>query len=336
MGKYFDLASFPATEVPAVMLGGEYNPLFTPTGTSLFAFNSLRALRFPGRTRRPERSAAFGAICDESRQSGPAYPELVAFGNTGLAAVEKFQDYYNEEEGLNGKVEALLVDSEGNYSESNDLVWASPLNPSEGLFDWGWLTDDMRHVAATIRADVGARFFHVGIGGFDTHSNQEQGLYHSALLKYVSEAIGGLWAELSSTVTLPPGYTGYLTGDLSNRVIIVTLSEFGRTSKQNAQDQNAAGTDHGRSAPQFVVGPSSHINPGLHGEYPLIADPVLDNDLRNAFDYRDFYGTILERWLGVSTTDIGPGVNKLFATTPIADSLGQSYLAYNAIDFLIP
>jgi uncharacterized protein (DUF1501 family) len=174
------------------------------------------------------------------------------------------------------------------------------------------------------------------MGGFDTHSNQEQGFYHSYLLNQISEAIGGLWAELSTPVTLPGGYTGYLTGDLSSKVIIVTLSEFGRTNKQNADGATAAGTDHGRSAPQFVVGPAASINPGMMGTYPLLDDPILDDDLRVAHDYRDLYGTILERWLNVPQSVIGPGVGKMFATTPAPDYVGQNYTAYNAIPFLIP
>jgi hypothetical protein len=68
----------------------------------------------------------------------------------------------------------------------------------------------------------------------------------------------------------------------------------------------------------------------------LIQDPDLDDDLRNAFDYRDFYGTILERWLNVPVSNIGPGPGKLFAATPVADWLGQDYTAYNAIPFLNP
>ncbi len=264
-----------------------------------------------------------------------AFPEIVLIGNTGVAAIDKFEDYY-QSGSANGKVEALLVDGNNDYRYYNDLVYASPLNPSEGLFKETNLAYDMRHVAAVIRSDVGARFFHVGMGGFDSHSNQEQGHYHSQLLNHISEAIGALWAELKTPVTLPGGYSGYLTGDLSDRVIIVTLSEFGRTSKQNAQDQNAAGTDHGRAAVQFVVGPSSLTNAGIHGTYPVIADPILDNDLRHSFDYRDFYGTILERWLNVPTSDIGPAPGKLFATTPIPDGLGQSYTSYTAIPFLDP
>lgn len=339
MGKYFDLAGFSALDVPAVMLGNEYNPLFTPTGTGLFAFNRLSQLSFPARSLRSDRSAAFSAMCAESALSDPAFfPELVSIGNTGVAAVDRFEQYYISGDGLDaaGPVEKLLLNAEGRYNVSNPLVYASPLNPELGQFRETNLSEDMRHIAAIIRSDVGARFFHVGIGGFDSHSNQEQGLYHSYLLNHVSEAIGALWAELSTPVTLPGGYEShpYLTGDLSNRVLIVTLSEFGRTNRQNAAGESTAGTDHGRSAPQFVVG--STVQAGLHGTYPLLDDPDLNDDLRMAFDFRDFYGTILERWLNVPTTDIGPGAGKLFAATPNPDWLGHSYTTYTPIPFLLP
>src|SRR5690606_3733854 len=83
MGKYMDLAGFSATDVPAVMLDGDYNPLFTPTGTSLFAFNQLGELRFPAGSLSAEREAAFRALYLESSASdGLSFPELVNIGNT--------------------------------------------------------------------------------------------------------------------------------------------------------------------------------------------------------------------------------------------------------------
>ncbi len=336
MGKYFDLAGFTGTDVPAVMMGNNYNPLFTPSGTSLFAFNNLRELRYPAGSRRVQRSATFQDMCAESGASDPAFfPELSAIGNTAVAAIGKFEQYYKTGDDQHGKVEKLFINENGEYQPYFPLVYDTPLN-NQGPFGDLYLTNDMRHIAATIRSDVGARFFHVGIGGFDTHSNQEQGFYHSFLLNQVSEAIGNLWADLSSTVTLPAGYEGdgYLTGDLSSRVIIVTLSEFGRTNKQNAAGANAAGTDHGQSAPQFVIG--STVQAGMHGTYPSLQDVEDNNDTPMAFDYRDFYGTILERWLNVPISDIGPGVGKLFATSPIPDGYGNDYLAYTPIPFLLP
>lgn len=333
MGKYLDLSAFSATEVPAVMLGGEYNPLFTPTGTSLFAFNSLRELRFPAGTRREERADAFEAICAESALSDElAFPELVLLGNTGVAAIQKFEEYY-QNDAPNGKVEALMVDGDGNYQPYVPLVYTSPLNPGDNPnIEGNYLAEDLKHVAAIIRSDVGARFFHVGIGGFDTHSHQEDGFYHSYLLNRVSEAIAAFWNEMKTPITLPGGYSGYLTGDLSSRVLIVTLTEFGRTNKQNSSGASTAGTDHGGSVVEFVVG--STVNPGIHGTHPTLDDAELDDDMRIAHDFRDFYGTILEKWLNVAPADIGPGPGKLFAATTDPDWLGQDYTAYTAIPFL--
>jgi hypothetical protein len=312
------------------MLGGDYSPLFTPTGTSLFAFNSLRELRFPAGHDTTDRSAAFSAMYAQSALSDDvAFPELVNIGNTGVAAVETFSQYYLPGDPL-GKVEALLADGNGDYNQYNDLNYVSPLNYGSAFRDT-YLTSDLRHVAAVIRSDLGARFFHVGIGGFDTHSNQEDDLYHSRLLQQVSEAIGAFWAEMKNTASLP---AGYISGDISDKVLIVTISEFGRTSRQNNDSPQPAGTDHGRAASQMVVASSSVLNRGLHGLYPTIEDD--NNDLAMTHDFRDFYGTILERWLNVPPSVIGPGPGKFFATTTPADEWGNQYTAYTPIGFLVP
>lgn len=334
MGKYLDLNGYLPTDVPAVMLGSEYNPLFTPTSTSLFAFNSLSSLRFPAGSLRTERSVAFEAMYAETALSDDlVFPELATIGSTGVAAIQTFAEYYQNGCGVSGKVEALLNDGDGCYNNRNELVYPSPLNESSNArLSGNGLAEDLRHIAAVIRADVGARFFHCGIGGFDSHSNQEQGYYHSYLLNRVSEALAGFWGEMNQSVTLPFDDTGYQVGDLSSKVLIVTVSEFGRTTKQNSPSASAAGTDHGRAAPQFVIG--SSVIGGIHGIYPNLEDPDLDDDLRPAFDFRDFYGTILERWLNVSPSDIGPGAGKMFAATPVPDWLGYSYTAYTPIPFL--
>jgi uncharacterized protein (DUF1501 family) len=145
----------------------------------------------------------------------------------------------------------------------------------------------MRHVAATIRANVGARFFHVATGGFDSHSAQENGFYHSYLLHDVSECVAALYNELNQSVSLPGGYSGYLTGNLASKVIIVTFSEFGRTIRQNAAAPGTAGTDHAACSPQLVVGGS--VIGGQHAPYPLLDDPRPDveDDLKMSVDVRD-------------------------------------------------
>ena len=241
--------------------------------------------------------------------------------------------YYKPNSGLAnaGKVEALLLNNDGGYNYSNDLVYDSPLN--DNAIGNSRFIRDMRHVAATIRADVGARFFHVRLGGFDSHSSQEDGFYHSFLLRQISDGIAGLYNDMNSVVSLPVGYSGYRTGNLANKILIVTFSEFARTMRQNASNQNAAGTDHATSAPQFVVGGT--VIGGQYGEHAPLGNPRSNNkdDLRFTHDFRDLYGEILNRWLGVAVPDlVGPG--KMFAQTLTPDSDGKSYLAHTPIGFL--
>jgi uncharacterized protein (DUF1501 family) len=196
---------------------------------------------------------------------------------------------------------------------------------------------DLRHVAATSRADGGARFFHVGFGGFDSHSSQEQGYFHTGLLRGIGESMAQLYNELAQSVSLPPQYAGqgYLTGSLASKVLIVSISEFGRTMKQNAQGFNTAGTDHASAAPQLVIG--NGVIGGQYGFNPLLLDPRAsnDDDLKMQHDFRDLYGTILERWLSVPNPTVQPG-GGIFTATPVPDSDGNNYTAYNAIPFLAP
>ncbi|MFT4570151.1 MAG: hypothetical protein ACI8TX_000802 [Hyphomicrobiaceae bacterium] len=336
-GKYLDLAGFGPTEISGVIMNSELSRLFTPTGTSLFAFTGLDQLNFPASSLRDEKKAIFRELYAQSGLLNSAmFPELTSLGNTGVATIDAIEDYYLEGNGNSGMVEALLIDEEGRYRRNNSLVYDSPLNPEvTPALDGMRLARDLRHVAATIRADVGARFFQVRVGGFDTHSNQEQGFYHSYLLQEVAEAVGAFYQDMKQTVTMPGGYTGYRAGSLGDKVVIVTFSEFGRTSHQNAQSANAAGTDHATAGVQFAIGAPAVINSGIDGAHPAIEDPsVDDDDLAMTHDFRDFYGTLVERWLNVAPADIGPGAGKIFASSPDADEHGDDYTAYTPLNYL--
>lgn len=339
-GRYMDLGGFSATEVPGMIYGGNFNPLFTPTETSLFAFRRLSDLVYPSGRNADVRQAAFRDLALDAAGLDPAlFGEHVAVGNLGTATMDAIGDYYLPGAGLEtaGKVEALLLGENEDYSDNNSLVYDSPLNPESNprVADLG-LAKALRHVAATIRADVGARFFHVGLGGFDNHSNQENGLFHSSLLRQVSEATGAFWGDMKSSVSLPSGYSGYRDEALSDKVIIVTLSEFGRTVRQNATGATTAGTDHATSSTQFVIGET--VNGGVHGSYPLLDDPHPErrqHELRMETDFRDFYGTMLERWLNVAPANIDPAVGgTLFPATTIPDKFGDTWTNYQVMNYL--
>ncbi|MCA9292002.1 MAG: DUF1501 domain-containing protein, partial [Phycisphaerales bacterium] len=79
---------------------------------------------------------------------------------------------------------------------------------------------------------------------------------------------------------------------LSQRVLTMTFSEFGRRVKENGSQ----GTDHGAAAPMFVLGDRARV--GIHGGVPNLGD-LDDGDVRHTTDFRDVYATLLERWLDV-------------------------------------
>jgi uncharacterized protein (DUF1501 family) len=333
-GKYLDFAGFLPTDVPCVNHDDSIKPLFTPTDTSIFAFRRLSDLQFPASDESSLKRDKFLDLYVEAAASDPGfYPELKKIGDTGVATINTMELYYKPGAGNSGKVEALLIDEDGSYDYNNSLIYGSPLNdPNIGNSRF---IRDMRHVAATIRADVGARFFHVRLGGFDSHSSQEDGFYHSFLLREISDGIAGLYNELAQSITLPGGYSGYLTGDLSSKIVIVTFSEFARTIRQNAYGPGVAGTDHAACGVQLVVGGA--VIGGQYGAHPVLADPRPNNedDLRFTWDFRDLYGTILNRWLNVPPAElVGPG--KIFAQTPSGDPDEPAYTAYTPIGFLAP
>jgi uncharacterized protein (DUF1501 family) len=269
---------------------------------------------------------------------------MASIGTAGSATLTNMQNYYKPGSGLAnaGKVEALLLDGGGDYDSGNPLVYSSPLNPGDNPAIGNMsLAQDLKHVAAMIRADVGARFFHVSIGGFDTHSNQEDGFYHSSLLQEVSESIAAFHNELAQSVSLPGGYSGYQTGDLSNDVLLLTFSEFARTVRQNAPGAGQAGTDHATCMPLFVVGGAVQGNQQF-GAYPILdqlvgAPSANEDDLVMTYDFRDVFGTILNRWLNVSLAQVGPGPTAILpATNPaLSDPYAPNYTTFTPIPFLL-
>ncbi len=336
-GKYLSLAGFGSTEVPGVLVGGGVNPLFIPTNTSLFAFFDLYSLTYPAGIEHEQKKATFQQLYDQSKLASLAqYPELHRIGETGAGSLMHLEDYYTGDGPDHaGRVEALLLDGSGNYNPSNPLVYNSSLNDPK-LNDLG-LARDLKHVAAAIRAHVGARFFHVGIGGFDTHSNQEEDFWHSSLLYEVSESIAAFYNDMKQSISLPSGYSNYETASLANKVLIVTFSEFGRTIRQNDLNPTKAGTDHASSLPMFILGGT--VQGGQYGQYPSLEGTVLvdDNDLELIHDFRDVFGTIATRWLNFPEGQLlGTGSNVLFQKTTSADSLGKNYTSFTPVSFLAP
>ncbi|MFT4604158.1 MAG: hypothetical protein ACI9W4_000886 [Rhodothermales bacterium] len=141
------------------------------------------------------------------------------------------------------------------------------------------LSLNLATVARLIRGGLGARIYHVTLGGFDTHANQVGG--HSTLLRWLGNATASFMQDL--------GQDG-----LDDRVMAMTFSEFGRRIRENS----SAGTDHGTAAPLFVFGGGSVG--GLIGSAPDLASLDPNGNLRASTDFRSVYASVLRQWFDAS------------------------------------
>ena len=153
-----------------------------------------------------------------------------------------------------------------------------------------WFGYQLQQCAQIIAADLGVKAFTVGADGFDTHSGQNNGNYHQGLLQDVSDSIGAFYADLAAH-------------GISDRVLILTISEFGR----RPYDNNDGGTDHGYGTIAFAIGDS--VTGGLYGTYPALDDQylVFDGNMDVTTDFRSVYSTALAHFLNVDPVPLVGG-----------------------------
>lgn len=155
------------------------------------------------------------------------------------------------------------------------------------------LANNLSIVARLIKGQLGARIYHVSIGSFDTHANQQG--RHANLLQDLSETVKAFLDDIDA-------------GGRSDDVLVATFSEFGRRVTQNG----SGGTDHGTAAPLFLFG--SGVAGGVYGSPPDLE--VLDHNgnLRFEIDFRSVYATLLADWFGLASETVQEALNGSFAT----------------------
>ena len=128
--------------------------------------------------------------------------------------------------------------------------------------------------ANLISQDLGTRIVIVSTGGFDTHANQLG--THDDLLLGVADGVASFLATIEEL-------------GMSDRVLVMTTSEFGRRVAENG----SGGTDHGSAGTQFLAG--APVAGAMHGTVDLAN---LDRgDLVPRIDVRSLYQAALS-WLG--------------------------------------
>ena len=141
--------------------------------------------------------------------------------------------------------------------------------------------NSLKQVAQLLKANFGVEAAFSDIGGWDTHQNQGGANGQLATrLKEFSDGIAAFWADM---------------GDDAENVTLVTMSEFGRTARQNG----TGGTDHGHANVMFVLG--GGVKGGkVYGKWPGLADGQLNEgrDLTVTTDFRNVLGEAAYRTLG--------------------------------------
>ena len=140
------------------------------------------------------------------------------------------------------------------------------------------LAENLSIVARLIKGQLGARIYHVTLGGFDTHANQLGA--HSNLLRNLAEAMNSFLQDITAA-------------GMQDNVMLMTFSEFGRRVGQNG----SFGTDHGTAAPLFLLGKG--INGGLYGTAPSLTDLDNTGNIPYEVDFRTVYATVLQDWFGM-------------------------------------
>ncbi len=108
--------------------------------------------------------------------------------------------------------------------------------------------------------------------GFDTHVGQLPA--HAALMDSLGRSVAAFFADLDNQ-------------GLSDRVVLVTTSEFGRRVEENG----GFGTDHGTAAPLFALG--AGVVGGMYGSNPDLADLDIYGNMKLQHDFRSIYATLL-------------------------------------------
>jgi uncharacterized protein (DUF1501 family) len=164
-------------------------------------------------------------------------------------------------------------------------IQKTPYQPADGAsYPKGRFGDSMKQIAQLIKADVGVEVAFADLGGWDHHVNE---IGPTASVGQLANILGELGNALAAFCTD--------LGDRMEDVVVVTMSEFGRTAKENGN----RGTDHGHANVMFAMG--GPVQGGkVYGRWPGLAPEQLyeARDLALTTDFRDVLGEAVYAHLG--------------------------------------
>ena len=156
------------------------------------------------------------------------------------------------------------------------------------------LAKRLRDIARLIRADIGLEIAATDCGGWDTHVSQGNAQGQLAgRLKELGDSLAAFATDL---------------GDQMADVCVVTMTEFGRTVRENGN----RGTDHGTASAMMVLGGAVRGRRVL-GNWRGLSEPNLyeGRDLAVGTDFRAVLAEVLASHLGISKlTPVFPGFDR--------------------------
>ena len=147
--------------------------------------------------------------------------------------------------------------------------------------------NNMKQIAQLLKANLGVEAAFTDVSGWDTHQNQGGVTGQLAdRLREFSSAIAAFWLDM---------------GPAAENITLVTMSEFGRTARQNG----TGGTDHGHANAMFVLG--GQVRGGkVYGRWPGLADGQLNEgrDLAVTTDFRQVLGEAVAKTIGANNLEV--------------------------------
>ncbi len=233
----------------------------------------------------PVRAVAMGAVLPRAmRGSNPA------------VAVQNLSDFQVRNAQAAGAFQALYADTQDAmlHAAGRETFEAVSLlqsiqkqryEPAAGAnYPKGRFGECLRQIAQLIKADVGVEMAFADVGGWDHHVNEvgaraSEGQLAARLAEF-GQSLAAFWLDL---------------GDRRQDVAVVTMSEFGRTARENGD----RGTDHGHANCMFVMG--GGVRGGqVYGKWPGLEQEQLyeARDLALTTDFRDVLGELVKGQLG--------------------------------------
>ncbi len=170
-----------------------------------------------------------------------------------------------------------------------------PYNPANGAkYPNGRIGQSLREIARLIKSGSGLEVAFTDAGGWDTHVNEVAAKATQGQLAARLQELGDSLAAFSTDL-----------GNLMSDVAVVTMSEFGRTAKENG----TRGTDHGHANVMFAFG--GPVKGGkVYSDWPGLTPDKLyeERDLAVTTDFRTVLGELVVKHLGnTNLTGVFPG-----------------------------